>query len=159
MKKTRMKAKDLNKLVANYIVIFSKKDIVELWEDKEENLKIYAVNNEPAFFYYTYENGIIKKEMLLPTLKFLQKQLILKEIVVDMGAIKFVIKGADIMRPGIIEINEDIQEGEAIVVVDETYRKPLAVGIAQLTGEVMQIETKGKVIKNIHYIGDKLWDF
>ncbi len=158
MKKIRIKAKELNQLVAHYIVIFSKKDQVELWQDKEKNLKIYAVNNEPAFFHYTYESGIIKKKMLLPTLKFLQKQLILKEIVVDMGAIKFVVKGADIMRPGITEIDGEIQEGEAIVIVDETHRKPISVGIAQITGERMQAETCGKVIKNIHYVGDKLWN-
>jgi len=73
MKKIRIKAKELNQLVAHYIVIFSKKDQVELWQDKEKNLKIYAVNNEPAFFHYTYESGIIKKKNAFTNFKILTK--------------------------------------------------------------------------------------
>ncbi len=157
MKKTRIKAKELNKLVANYITIFNKKDIVELWQDKEQDIKLYAVNNTPAFFYHKSKNKE-GTELLIPTLKFLLKQLILKEVVVDMGAVRFVVSGADIMRPGITEINPEIQEGEAIVILDQNNRKPLAVGIALLDGEQMQTETKGKVIKNIHFVGDKLWN-
>ncbi len=74
-----------------------------------------------------------------------------------MGAVKFVVNGADIMRPGIVEI-ADVNEGEYVVIVDENNRKALAVGIALYSGEEMKQKDGGKVIKNIHYVGDELWN-
>ena len=74
-----------------------------------------------------------------------------------MGAVKFVINGADIMRPGITEIEDGINENDFIVIVDVNNQKSLAVGIALLNSEEMRSSTSGKVIKNIHYVGDEIW--
>ena len=94
----------------------------------------------------------------MPTLKLLQTYLgLLKKIVVDMGAVKFMISGADVMRPGIKEIAAGINKDDFVVIMDVNNHKPLAVGIAQLSGTEMQAATSGKVIKNIHYVGDELW--
>lgn len=78
--------------------------------------------------------------------------------VVDMGAVGFVTKGADIMAPGIIDADIDIQESDYVWICDEKHHKPLAVGIALMTGEEMKNSNKGKAIKNIHYVGDRLWN-
>lgn len=106
------------------------------------------INNNPCFFVY--------QQRYVPTLAFLLEQQLLKTISVDKGAIPFIIKGADIMRPGITRITPEIKKDEIIAVVDETYQKPLAVGIALLDAEEMQQAAKGKVVKNIHYVGDKI---
>ena len=111
--------------------------------------KVVYLNNEPAFFYY--------ENQLYPTLKYLLKQPILKTITVDMGAVRFVVNGADIMRPGIVAIDANIQKGEAIIIIDQNNKKPLAVGIALFSSEEMQKVSSGKVIKNIHYVGDEIW--
>ena len=108
------------------------------------------VNKQPWFFYYN--------DRIVPTLRLLQNKDLLKKVIVDMGAIKFVINGADIMRPGVVEIDEMITKEDFIVVVDVNNKKPLAVGIALLSGMEMKAATSGKVIKNIHYIGDELWN-
>jgi len=81
----------------------------------------------------------------------------LKKITVDMGAIKFVINGADIMRPGITEIEEGIAKDELVVIIDERNKKPLVVGIALYDSAEMKKITSGKVVKNIHYVGDEIW--
>jgi len=107
------------------------------------------VNNKPVFFY----DG----EQLVPTLKLLQEQEVLKKIVVDIGAIKFVINGADVMRPGIKEIEAGIKKNEFIVIIDEKNKKPLAVGIALFDTEELEQMNSGKAIKNIHYLGDEIW--
>ena len=146
MKKTRLRSKDVNKELTAYNISLSKKDQVDLLEDI---YKIILINQEPSFFYYN--------DKLVPTLKYLQNNLILKKITVDMGAVKFVVNGADIMRPGITKIEEEIEKDEFIVIIDEKNQKPLAVGIALLNSEEMQKSTTGKVIKNIHYVGDELW--
>lgn len=75
-----------------------------------------------------------------------------------MGAIKFVTSGADIMRPGIVELEEGISKDEIICIIDENNKKPLAIGITLMSGEEIQQATSGKVIKNLHYVGDRLWN-
>ena len=74
-----------------------------------------------------------------------------------MGAVKFVVNGADVMRPGIVEIEEGIAKDEFVAVIDKNNKKPLAVGIALFSSEEMKGMNSGKVIKNIHYVGDELW--
>lgn len=94
-----------------------------------------------------------------PTLKgALEHGITSKYVVVDMGAVKFVAKGADIMSPGITDADSDIHEGDFVVVIDETHKKPLAIGKALISGEEMVENNEGKAIKAIHYIGDKLWN-
>jgi len=137
--------KEFNKKVEQYNVGFDKKDKVEI-EDE-----YILVNGELSFFYF--ENKI------MPTLKLLLKKQVLKKVIVDMGAVKFVINGADIMRPGITYIDETIEKDEIIVIVDEKHQKPLAIGIALFSGIEMKAVEKGKVIQNIHFVGDKIWNY
>ena len=79
-------------------------------------------------------------------------------VVVDMGAVPFVINGADIMAAGIVDADRDIHENDQVWVCDEKHRKPLAVGIALIDGKNMISEKRGKAVKNIHYVDDKLWN-
>lgn len=93
---------------------------------------------------------------LAPSLKLQQD--FLKKITVDMGAVKFVVGGADVMRPGITKIDEGIEKGDFVLIIDEMHGKQLAVGISLLNSEDMKKEEKGKVVKTIHYVGDAIWN-
>ena len=141
-----MRSKDLQELVKDYTFEVAKKDFVELVDDK-----IIMINKKPSFFYY--------EKKLVPTLHILQNKNILRKVVVDMGAVKFLISGADVMRPGLKEIDPLIKEGEFVLVVDINHKKALCVAIALFSGEQMQKQTIGKVLKNIHFIGDETWRF
>ena len=79
-------------------------------------------------------------------------------VVVDMGAIRFVTNGADVMAPGIVDADGSIQKDDPVWICDETHRKPLAVGKALMTGVEMKQGTSGKAVKMIHYVGDDLWN-
>ena len=79
-------------------------------------------------------------------------------VVVDKGAIRFVSNGADIMAPGIVDADPEIKEGDFVIIVEETYRKPLAIGKALMEGQQMVEADSGKAIKSITYVGDKLWN-
>ena len=81
----------------------------------------------------------------------------LPSVLVDMGAIPFVCNGADVMSPGITGIEGDFGEGDLVIVRDESHRKSLAVGVALASSEDMREMPKGKAVKSIHYVGDKLW--
>ena len=80
-------------------------------------------------------------------------------VVVDMGAVKFVTNGADVMAPGIVDADENIDEDDQVWICDEKHNKPLAIGIALMSGEQMLKEKQGKAIKTIHYVGDQIWNF
>ncbi|MFA6460977.1 MAG: DUF1947 domain-containing protein [Candidatus Woesearchaeota archaeon] len=152
MKRVSLRSKEFSKELEQngYSVDVSKKDLIELVET--DVYKLVLVNKQPSFFYYN--------DKLVPSLKLLQtRSELLKNVVVDMGAVKFMISGADVMRPGIKEIPEGLEKDEVVVIVDQNNRKPLAVGVAQISGTEMQAAISGKVIKNIHYVGDELWKF
>ena len=61
------------------------------------------------------------------------------------------------MRPGITDIQKLIQKNDVVVIIDQEHKKPLAVGIALFNSEEMKAATKGKMVKNIHYVGDEVW--
>jgi PUA-domain protein len=82
----------------------------------------------------------------------------LPAIVVDMGAVPYVCKGADVMAPGIVEVQGRFSEGDYVVVRDVNNRKALAIGTAMAPSEEVKIKEKGKTVLNIHYVGDKLWN-
>lgn len=78
-------------------------------------------------------------------------------VTVDMGAVKFVANGADIMAPGIVDADKALQPGDWCWIRDERNKQPLAVGKAIVPGAAM-IKGKGKAVKSVHYLGDKLWN-
>jgi PUA domain protein len=80
-------------------------------------------------------------------------------VTVDMGAVPFVTKGADIMAPGIVEADPNIQVGDLVWVRDVKNKKPLAIGEALITGPQMAAKQPGKAIRSIHYVGDRLWKY
>ena len=157
MKQTRIKTKLFAQELAKFgfsksVIYVSKKDAIELFEDKEADIKLFLINKEPAFFY--------QNNQLIPTIKFLQFHPdLLKKVTVDMGAIKFVAGGADIMRPGIKKINPYIKQDEIVAIVDETYSKAICLGQALFDANTMLVQKTGKSLKNIHFIGDKIWNF
>lgn len=151
----RLKEKDTKKIIdilqKNFNNInIDKKSSIETGD--VENISYIFIDNEPCFFYF--------EEKIIFTLfglnKFNPKN---KFVVIDMGAVKFITNGADVMAPGIVDADKDIIENDQVWICDERYRKPLAVGIALASGEQMIQGKKGKSIRIIHYVGDHIWTF
>jgi len=80
----------------------------------------------------------------------------LPRVVVDMGAIPYVCNGADVMAPGIADM-DSFEVGNLVVVRDVTHGKALAIGKALKSSSDIEASRKGKVIENLHYVGDSLW--
>lgn len=79
-------------------------------------------------------------------------------VTVDKGAVGFVIKGADVMSPGIVDADRTIAPGDVVWVREETHLQPLAVGRALIPGPEMVASKRGKAVKTLHHLRDKLWD-
>jgi PUA domain protein len=115
-----------------------------------EDDAVLFVDNIPCFF----QTGT----SWIPTLHLILKMPdLIPSVTVDKGAIKFVINGADIMRPGIVSANQ-FSANSFVVIIDENYSKPLAVGRALLSSTDLLESKDGKVILNLHRIGDEIWN-
>ena len=79
-------------------------------------------------------------------------------VTVDAGAVEFVSNGADVMRPGIVEVDDGITAGDLVAVAEETHGKVLAVGRATTDSDDM-LGDSGKVVDSIHHVGDDLYEF
>ncbi|MGY5859435.1 MAG: RNA-binding protein [Candidatus Thorarchaeota archaeon] len=118
----------------------------------DDGSRILLLNNEILFFEHEGRN--------YPTLRALLSGIIeVPTVTVDMGAVKFVVNGADIMRPGITEVADSVSANGIVAIVDERHGKPLAVGVSKLSASDLRAATSGKVVKSIHHINDDLWDF
>lgn len=141
-----------------------RKDVRRLKEEagallRDETNSIIQAETEDGVTVYIIEGDIKlarKGELLYPTL---MNESVdgLPSILVDMGAIPYVCNGADVMSPGITKIDGEFGEGGLVVVRDERHRKPLALGVALTSSGEMREMPKGKVVKSVHYVGDKLW--
>jgi PUA domain protein len=143
-----MRRRDTRKLVDELAKKFGSINVDKVEIAEFEEKKIFILNEKIEFI--EDENG------LYPFLggSYLGK---LPQVVVDMGAIPFVCNGADIMAPGITDF-DDFNEGSIVVVRDITHGKGIAVGISYKNSSEIKPIKKGKVVKNIHFVGDKLWD-
>ena len=96
---------------------------------------------------------------LLPTLIFEAIFPFLPKIVVNMGAVPYICNGADVMAPGVVRIDGEFKETNFLLIVDERYEKSLGIGVALFNSQAMRRLKKGKIVKNLHFVGDKLWNF
>ena len=129
--------------------LFDLQEAVDI-ADTEEG-EVVIVNNDLVATFFDGE--------IFPTIKGLLKMNATKRYVtVDMGAVEFVYNGADIMAPGIVDADENISEGDMVWVRDIEHKKPLAVGRALTHGKEMIESDEGKVVKNLHHVGDGKFD-
>ncbi len=126
----------------------SHKSRVEL--EAVKDAEIVFVDGEPLAF--------LKKGELIPVLVNQAALDALPRIVVDMGAIPHVAGGADVMAPGVRTIKGVFSAGQLVVVVDEKHGKHLAVGKGLSDSIALGIAKKGKVVENLHYVGDPIWE-
>jgi predicted RNA-binding protein (TIGR00451 family) len=76
---------------------------------------------------------------------------------VDMGAIKSIINGAKVMRPGIRGMPPGLAKGTIVIVSDEKFGKGISVGTLIDSSDALLAMKGGAAIFNEHYIGDRFW--
>jgi len=130
-------------------VLFGSKVNVEVVESDVG--MIYLVGGKPLF----HKAG----DKVLPTLLFSEFTAQAPKIVVDMGAVPYVCKGADVMAPGIVRIEGEFSKGDLVLVVDMKFGKALALGESLYDAEAAKQTKKGPVVKTLHYVSDKIWNY
>ena len=151
-----MKTNLISKSETNEIL----KKITSTWKinfPKIKNLKIHQIANDVQI--------ISAKDLMILEigdvhLPFLSQKSLLEKfpyVTVDMGAVKFMCNGANVMRPGIKNYSE-FEKDEIVCVKEESQNKFLAVGKAIVSSSELEMMKKGKVIENMHYISDQYWE-
>jgi PUA domain protein len=112
--------------------------------------QIYIVNAKPVMFKTV--------EGFLPLLGFTEFVEAAPKVTVDMGAIPFVCKGANVMAPGIRRVEGEFSKKDLVVIIDEKYGKALALGESMLEASIFKETKNGSVIKTLHYVSDKYWN-
>jgi PUA domain protein len=152
--KKYLKDKEAKQLVREFIQRFP---ISETFLRSVKVFEELPVDETWVFFLNGTPLILRTKSGLLPSLKFDEVINSLPKIVVDMGAVAHLANGANVMRPGIREIRNDFAKGELLLIVDEKFGKNIALGLADLDSTAMKSANKGKVVMNVHYVGDELW--
>ncbi|MEM2576088.1 MAG: PUA domain-containing protein, partial [Sulfolobales archaeon] len=95
----------------------------------------------------------------IPTLLLIKLRIkdLTPKAVVDEGAIKHLINGADVMAPGIIEV-EQFNKDEIVSVWEPKKETPIVIGKALTDSKTIKEVKKGKAIKNLHHAGDQTWN-
>ena len=137
-------------------------DIVEAFGDASqfENRKLEYIESEGQDFIFVDGEPLLFKidGKIFPTVKgALKLNPAQRKVVVDTGAIKFIINGADTMSPGIVDSDPEIKEGDLVIIVEKGHGKAIGIGRALMGGKEM-IGGKGKAVKSIHYVGDEIWN-
>jgi len=115
-----------------------------------ENVKIILVNGEAILMEFDEKRYVsVYGAIKLRPEKY--------KVTVDSGAMDFILNGADVMKPGITYADPRIREGDFVYITVEPKDTPIAVGIALCKAEEMK--GKGKAIKNIHHVKDRIWRY
>lgn len=152
--RARVSKKELKLVVEALNQTFGKEILTgkELIDKAEtDDISVLIINNEILGFsmqgkYFLTLKGLLKYK---PESKY---------ITVDMGAVKAIAGGADLMAPGIVTLDKTIQSNEFVWIRDSLHKKPLAVGVALRSASEMLTLGRGKAVRSIHHIGDKLWE-
>jgi PUA domain protein len=125
-------------------------DTVEKIELEDDDWEIVLVDGEPLVAYFDSEPFL--------TVRGANEHPPQKHVVtVDAGAIQFVSDGADVMRPGVVDADDDIDEGDLVVINEEGHGKFLAIGRALTDGGDM-VGSEGRVVDSLHHVGDDLYE-
>ena len=136
------------------------KTVSERWGidlPKMKNVKVHQILDDAQIIT---GNGIKILKIEEDYLPFLSETEMLEKfpsVTVDMGAVEFMCKGANLMRPGIKEFTE-FENDKLVCIVEESQHKFLAVGKSVVSSSELETMDKGEVIKNIHYVSDKFWE-
>ena len=136
------------------------KTVSEKWGikfPKIKNVKVHQILDDAQIITGAGIKILKVNEDYLPFLSETETLQKFPNVMVDMGAVKFMCKGANVMRPGIKKYTE-FKKNSLVCIVEESQQKFLAVGKSLVASSELENMEKGEVIKNIHYISDRFWE-
>jgi len=148
--------------------VLRKKEAKKLVEELEQTLScsldpgVVEIVKTPPYEFLLFDGDpdaiMITDQIFLSLYGLVKYHPSKRWVTVDMGAVSHLVNGADVMAPGIIDADTDIQPDDLVWIQDEKNNHPLALGISLMTGLEMINKQKGKAVRVIHYVGDDMWN-
>jgi len=134
----------------------------ELLEVGEYNgVTVYLCDSQCFLLILSYQGENLYVPCLKRLLNAFRNGARYGDIEVDRGAVQALMRGADLMVPGIRNITGYFDSGDIVVIVDEDSKAPISVGKTLVSAEdlkaMVSSKSRGKVVLNLHYIGDRIW--
>ena len=149
-----MLSKKETSLILDKLVINWPENIIP----KIKNIKSYEIEkNKKLLIHESNFAAVLTDDYILPFLGNVKLIESFPSVLIDMGAVKYICNGANIARPGIVKF-ESFLKDKIVVVKDKDHQKPLSVGISLYDSEIGMSLSKGHIINNMHYVGDKFWN-
>ena len=140
-------AKEFGEIISSHI------ELSTMLEEVITDEGTLIVRSGKIWFFYS-------DSRIIPSIYFLRESNFeLPEIVVDIGAIRFITNGADVMSPGVVLFNKEISKGTLVVIREEKANSIIGVGFSLINSEDFDKSQKGKVVKLIHHLKDRIWSF
>ncbi|UCG02365.1 MAG: hypothetical protein JSW11_22625 [Candidatus Heimdallarchaeota archaeon] len=119
-------------------------------DDEKSKSLIFNRNWEVSFFLF--------ENQYLPSIQFIREYpaIDLPSVKVDEGAVKYILNGADVFGQGITSVSPQFSSN-SIVTVCNPQNAVLALGKSLKSSDEL-LNSRGKVILNIHYLGDSIWE-
>ncbi|GAB6943864.1 DUF1947 domain-containing protein [Vulcanisaeta sp. JCM 14467] len=152
--------KELSNAVGELGPIFRSAKKVEVYE-LNETTTVYLIDDKPLVAKLMVKIDSSQREYVVPLLTYFYLNPPYMpnypSVTVDDGAVPHIVNGADVMRPGIKDISGNFGVGDVLLIKDLKGRY-IAIGASLMAADEMRSASKGKVIKVIHHLGDKLWN-
>ncbi|KAL8275334.1 hypothetical protein Esti_000783 [Eimeria stiedai] len=120
----------------------------------QNRISVIALNGKPLFFQH-------RDRQWVPTLRLLHEYpSMMPKMQVDRGAVKFVLRGSNVMCQGLTSPGgrmEDVPANAVVQIAVEGKQHSCAIGITTMSTEDIRRENKGPCIETLTSLGDGLW--
>jgi len=125
----------------------------------EPRVQFAVVNKQVLFF----AEGNKISGPWMPSLRLLhQYPFLLPKVQVDLGAIPFVMKGANVACPGLTstggKLDEDFVEGTVVAIMAQDKEHCLGIGLALMSRDEVRSQNEGHAFRNLTTLNDGLWN-
>ncbi len=127
-------------------------DNIQFIIENDERSRSLLFNRNYEVRFFQFDN------YYLPTIQFIRENptIDFPVVKVDKGAVQHILNGADVFAQGITSMDRDF-DVNTIVIVSNPQNAVLAIG-KSLKSSAELLNLKGKVILNIHYLSDSVWE-
>ncbi|ORM40518.1 Malignant T-cell-amplified sequence 1 -like protein [Babesia sp. Xinjiang] len=122
----------------------------------QDHLTLLLVGGEIAFFQK-------RDGPWVPSLRLVHKYPhMMPKMQIDKGALKFILRGSNVMCPGLTSEGgymDDVDRGEVVQIVVDGREHACAVGVTTMSTAEIREKNKDMCIENLHYLNDGIWKF
>lgn len=122
----------------------------------QDHLTLLTVGGEILFFQ-------VRDGPWIPSIRLIHKYPnMLPTMQVDKGALKFILRGSNVMCPGLTSEGgamDEVESGVVVKILVDGREHACAVGVTTMSTAEIREKNKDVCIENMHFLNDGIWKF